>query len=121
MKNVFFENFSGLGENGFDTAKRIGEINVRAGEKLLAQQFELAKAWLDTSVKSLELMGTGKTYQELLAGQAQIAQEYGQRCMEGYRNAFDIMSAAREALVEVVDEGTKKANEGLKATVKKAA
>lgn len=121
MQKDMFNVMNDFGQKAFDTARRVGEINMRAGEKLLQEQFRLANAWVDAAGRNAELVGNAKTFQEMVSGQTKLAQEYGQEWLKGYRTAADILAEARTGLSEVVDEGVQAASENLKQATKKAA
>jgi hypothetical protein len=120
--NELVEMMNKVSQTSVENARRLAEINLRAGERMLEEQMALANVALETGVKSLELMGKAKGYQELANGQAELAREYGQRLMQSYKTGAEVMAEAREALTAMVDEGVKAASENLKqAASKKAA
>src|SRR5687767_13955704 len=87
-----------FGESVLATTKQIAEINVKAGEKLLEQQAEMASQLVSATVRNVDLASKAKSFQELLAGQAQIAQEYGQQVLAGYRRAAEVLNDAGKAV-----------------------
>jgi len=109
--------WTNMGENAFNAARQLGEINLRASEKLLQQQLDLTTAWVDAGSRNLELMSKAKGLPELLAGQAKLAQEYSQQWIDGYRQTNDILSEARQAVTELVDENMKVAQQKVKQAV----
>jgi len=120
--NEMYETMNKLSQGSLDAARRLGEINLRVGERMLAEQISLANAWLETGTKNLELLGNAKGYQEIAAGQAEMARELGQKVMASYKVGTEIAAEAREELTKLVEEGVQKAGENLKqAASKKAA
>ena len=109
--------WTNMGENAFNAAKQLGEINMRASEKLLQQQLDLTTAWVDAGSRNLELMSKAKGLPELLSSQAKLAQECSQQWIDGYRQANDILSEARQAVTELVDENMKTAQQNVKQAV----
>ncbi|MDD3518403.1 MAG: phasin family protein [Chromatiales bacterium] len=118
MQTSMFNIFNEMNQNGLDTLRKIGEINARVGERLFQQQTELANAWIETTGKGMELMGRSKGYQDLMAGQAKLAQEYGQECLKGYRSSAEVLTEARDALTKVLEEGAQTAAQTVTETVK---
>ena len=124
MKEMF-EVMNKMGENAFETSRRLAEINQAALEKLMSQQMELVDAFVETGVKNLELMAKAKGYQEVVSGQAELAREYGQKVMTSCKSGSEVLSEARESTTKLVDEAVKSAGENVKqaasATTKRAA
>ena len=114
MQKEIFNSINEFGQTAFDAAMKMGEVNLRAGEKLLEQQFALTGALLETGSKNLELMSQAKTPQEVLNGQAKLVQDYGQQWLNSCRGTVEIMSEARDAAGELVEENVKVASEKVK-------
>ena len=122
MQKEIFNSINEFGQTAYDAAMKMGEVNLRAGEKLLAQQFTLTSALIESGTRSLELMSQAKTPQEVLNGQAKLVQECGQAWLNTCRSSADILAEARDAAGELVDENVKTATEKVKqaATIKAA-
>lgn len=112
----YAEAINRLGETVLETTKRIAEINLKAGEKLVEQQAELANQWISAASRNVDLTAKAKAYQDLVAGQAQIAQEYGQQVLASYRRSAEVLNEASKAVASTVDEAARTAREGLKAS-----
>lgn len=107
----YAEAFNRLGETVLETTKQIAEINVRAGEKLLEQQAELASQWVNTATRNFDLAAKSMGYQELFAGQAQIAQEYANQLLSGYRRAAEVVSDASKQVAQTVEQAVRTTGE----------
>lgn len=114
MQKEIFNSINEFGQTAFDAAMKMGEVNLRAGEKLLEQQFALTGALLETGSKNLELMSQAKTPQEVLNGQAKLVQDYGQQWLNNCRGTVEILSEARDAAGELVEENVKATSEKVK-------
>lgn len=101
-------------QDAYENSRRLAEINQSALEKLMAQQVALMDAWVETGVKNLELVGKAKGYQDVLAGQAELAREYGQKLMAGGKSCAEVLTEAREAAIKLVDTAIKSAGEDVK-------
>lgn len=122
MQKDIINSFNEFGQTAFDAARRLGEVNLCAAEKLLEQQFATTSALLETGARNLELMSQAKTPQELLNGQAKLVQAYGEQWLNSCRGAAEILAEARNAAGELIEENVKVASESVKqATTRKAA
>jgi len=113
MKEMI-EMMNKMSQNAYETSRRLAEINQSAMEKLMAQQMELVDAWMDAGVKNLELMSKAKGYQDVAAGQAELAREYGQKMMAGCKSGAEVMTEVRDATTQLMDEAAKSAGENVK-------
>jgi len=122
MQKDIFNTFNEFGQAAFEAARRMGEVNLRAGEKLLEQQLAMTSALLETGARNLELMGQAKTPQEVLSGQAKLVQAYGEQWLNSCRGTAEILAEARDDAGELIEENLKVARENVKrATTSKAA
>lgn len=120
MQKDILNSFNELGQTAYEAARKMGEINLRASEKLLEQQFALTGALLETGSKSLELMGQAKTPQDVINGQVKLVQEYSQQWLSNCRGTVDILTETRDAANEIVEENVKVASEKVKQATKAA-
>ncbi len=121
MQKEIYNSINELGANAFEAARQMSELNLRAGEKLLEQQFALTSALLETGSRNLEQMSQAKTPQEVLNGQAKLVQDYGQQWLNSCRGTVEILTEARDAAGELVEENVKVASEKVKQATSKAA
>lgn len=115
----YAEAFNRMGETFLETTKHIAEINVKAGERLLEQQAELASQWVNAAQRNVDLAAKAIGYQELFAGQAQIAQEYGQQVLAGYRRAAEVVSDASKQVAQAVEQAARSTTEDVKQTAER--
>lgn len=116
-----FEAINEFGQTSFEAAKKLGEINLKASEKLLQQQIALTNSLIEAGTRNVELLGKAKGYQEVLSGQATLAQEYGKQVLESYRTVSDILTETRESYSTLFEDSVKFASENLKKTSGKKA
>jgi phasin family protein len=107
----YAEVFNRMGETVLETTKQIAEINVRAGERLLEQQAELTSQWINTATRNMDLAAKAIGYQEVLSGQAQIAQECAQQLLTGYRRAAEVVSEASKEVAQAVEHAMRAGEE----------
>ena len=122
MQKEIFNSFNELGQAAYEAALRMNEINLRAGEKLLEQQFALTGTLFETGTRNLELMSQARTPQEVLNGQAKLVQDCGQQWLKTCRGTVEILAEARDATGDMVEENVRAASEKVKrAATSKAA
>lgn len=111
MQKEMIEMFTKNSEAAMVAAKKLGELNLRTMDRLLAQQTELANIYMDISAKSLELFGKAKGVQELVNGQAELTRECGERCMTVLRNGMSMVNESGAEYGALVQAGVKTAQE----------
>lgn len=121
MQNEYLKSFNQLNQDALDSARKLGEINLRAGERLFQQQLDLANAWVNTAARGWELLGQADGYQELVSGQARLAQEYAQEVQKAFRGGAEILADVRQSAGRVLDEGLQAAGERVRQAGDKAA
>lgn len=108
MPSNYTEALNRMGETVLDTTKRIAEINVRAGEKLLEQQAELTTQWINAASRNVDIASKAIGVHEVFAGQQQIAQEYSQQMLATWRRSAEVMSEASRAITEAVEQAARR-------------
>ena len=124
MQNQMFDAYNEMAQSSFETMRKLGEINMRATERLFQQQLDLTNTMLETSAKGMEGTTKAKGYQELVASQAKLTQEYGQEWLKNYRSAIEVLTEARDSAADVMDKQMQLASKNMQAAgenVKKAA
>lgn len=108
---TYAEAFNRMGETVLETTKKIAEINVRAGEKLLEQQVDFATQWVNAATRNVDLASKTMGYHEIFAGQAQIAQEFSQQALANWRRAAEIVGEASRSAAEAVEQAGRSARQ----------
>jgi hypothetical protein len=121
MQKDLFEMMNTYGQSAFDMAKQLGEINLRATERMLEQQVAFTGAIVEMGAKQMESLAKAKGMPEVVNGQASFYQEYSQKVLSGYKEAADIMAEARQSLAALMDENMKTVTTNLRQATKKAA
>jgi len=124
MQNQMFDAYNEMAQGSFEALRKLGEINMRAGERLFQQQLDLTSTMMEANAKGMEVMTKAKGYQELVSGQAKLAQDYGQEWLKNYRAAVEVLTEARDSAADVLDQQMQVASKNVQAageTFKKAA
>jgi len=114
MQKDILNSFNEFGQTAFEATRRLGEVNLCAAEKLLEQQLATTSALLETGARNLELMSQAKTPQEVLNGQAKLVQACGEQWLNSCRGTAEILTEARDAAGELIEENVKVAGENVK-------
>ncbi len=124
MQNQMFDAYNEMAQGSFEALRKLGEINMRAGERLFQQQLDLTSTMMEANAKGMEVVTKAKGYQELVSSQAKLAQEYGQEWLKNYRSAIEVLTEARDSAADVLDQQMQVASKNVQAageTFKKAA
>ena len=118
---TYAEAWNRFGETMLETTKRIAEINVRAGERLLEQQSELATQWFNVANRNVDITSKAMGLHEVFAGQTQIVQEYSQQLLQAWRRSGEIMSEASRQIAETVEQAARSQRQEGQGATKRAA
>lgn len=116
----FFDSANLSGKAAFETFKEVGEINRKTFEKLYQKQVELVSRSVDNGVRQLKALSEAKSYEDLLAEQARMAEETGQQLINHARDVVATVRDAREAYSALVEKGVNDASEQVRKAGKKA-
>lgn len=108
---TYAEALNRLGETVLETTKRIAEINVRAGERLLEQQAEMTTQWINAANRNVDIASKAMGMHDVFAGQTQIAQEYSQQMLSVWRRSGEIVSEASRQIAEAVEQAARSARQ----------
>jgi hypothetical protein len=108
---TYAEALNRLGDTVLETTKRVAEINVRAGERLLEQQAEMTTQWINAANRNVDIASKAMGMHDWFAGQAQIAQEYSQQMLSVWRRSGEIVSEASRQVAEAVEQAARTARQ----------
>lgn len=92
MRHQTFDNmriFDGL---GVDLIKQLAQINIRIWDQFADQQLAAVALQCDAGVNQLRLISQAQSLNDIIAGQAQFAQEYAERVMEHTRRTIAMLA-----------------------------
>lgn len=104
MSNTF-ERVTEANKTAVDAAVRLNKIAVRAQGLLARQQLAAFENWLEAGTKNMRLAAETRDPKELMAKQAEVAVELGEKLIGVAQEALDIHAQARDELVSMVEEG----------------
>ena len=124
MQNLNIDAYNEMAQGTFEAMRKLGEINMRASERLFQQQLDLTNTMMEANAKGMEAMTKAKGYQELVSSQAKLAQDFGQEWLKNFRSAIEVLTEARDSAADVMDQQVQVANKNVQAageSLKKAA
>ena len=114
------EEMSAITMNSF---KRLGEIQLRAIERLSEQQIALTSKYMNEGVKQLQSIAGGKDLGKIVESQVSFVSEFNQGVVDDAQKTVAILTDSKTELTNWVEEGIKSAsnNTFVKAVANKAA
>ncbi|MCG5500187.1 phasin family protein [Ectothiorhodospira lacustris] len=109
--NDMIELFNKANQSGFETFRKLSDINRQAFQKLLEQQLDLTTGLVDVSMKHLDQAGKAKGYQELLTLQTDLLRDCSRKMVVSYKNGHEILDDARNSMTQLMDDSVKAAEE----------
>ena len=118
----FNTNLLDLAKNQYEAAKQLADINMRTSEKLMQKQLELFGLYLQANADQMDLLTKAKGFQELYAGQAELARGFAEKVMASARESAEVATGARDEVTAWMEKGAEAVAANLKeVTTPKAA
>jgi phasin family protein len=121
MQNDMIKNIEAMNKATIDSAKRLGEINMRIFEKLAQRQIDVASDYLDGSLQQLKLMGESKDVQTTAKEQARLGAELNEKFVEHAKKTAEVLNEVKGELSEWAQDGMKAVGAPLANVGKKSA
>jgi phasin family protein len=100
----------------FETFEQLAEANSQTWEKLVNAQLDLTGMLLEASAKQLKAWSDARNFRDVLAGQAKLTEEYGDKILKNARQQVAIIAGARDAYSAWVEQGVENASEKFRRT-----
>lgn len=113
MQNDLFEMVNQFNENMMASAKRLGDINMRAFEQMATKQTEIMNNCLESSAKQYEVLTTAKDYKQAMQAQSELLKGCNDKFMANMRDTAEMMTSVREELTGLVEETVKFTSESV--------
>jgi len=120
MTNDVFETVSKMTQQTLENWKKLGETNLKIGEKLLAEQVELTSALFEITARNAEEAAKTKDVKEIASMQAELAQETGKLLVDSARSCADIIAEAGKVYNQLFETTLKTAGNDYVAAAKTA-
>ncbi|PID34465.1 MAG: hypothetical protein CR976_00135, partial [Thiotrichales bacterium] len=79
-------------DNAMNSAKRVGELNMKTFETLTAKQAEVMNTCFETSSKNVEALSKAKDPQEVMALQQEALKACSEKWIVNVREAADLLT-----------------------------
>lgn len=113
MQKEFLEMVNQFNEKMFDSAKRLGELNLRTFESIAAKQAQVMNDCLESSAKQYEVLTTAKDYKVAVAAQSELLKGCNEKFLANLRETAEMMSSVRDELTGMVEEAVKYTSESV--------
>ena len=121
MQNDIFENWAKFNQQSLDTFRKLGEANLKIGEKLLQEQVELTNSLVESATRNAEQLSKCKDYSEAAGKQAEIVQDYSKQVLNSARTCADLISEAGKTYNQLFEQHLKAAGETAEKSAKRKA
>lgn len=109
MQHEILENIQKMTALTLENFKKLGEANLRTGEKLLQKQVELTNSIAKTAATNAEWATKTQDPKEVVSKQAELAQTLATQITEASRSCADIMTEAGKTYSSIFEAGMKSA------------
>ena len=107
MQNDIVKNIETWNKAAMESAKRLGEINMRTLEKLAERNYEAASDYLEGGVRQLKLMGESKDIQSAVKEQTELAKELNEKFVEHAKKTAAVFTDIKGELTDWAEDGMK--------------
>jgi len=108
-----------MSSKGFERLNALGELNLRAWERLTARQLDAVNLMVEQGIRQMKLAAESKGYNEYLKGQVELTRELGGRMMEETKAGVQMAGELREEYRAWVEEGIGEITSGLRKQAEK--
>jgi len=121
MQNDIFKSIETLNKATIESAKRLGDINMRTFEKLAQGNIEAAADYLDGSLQHLKVMGESKDIQSAAKEQARLGTELNEKFVVHAKKTAEVLNEVKGELTDWAKDGMNAVGAPLPKAGKKAA
>lgn len=107
MQNDIVKNIETFNKAAIESAKRLGDINMRTLEKLAQRNIEAAADYLEGGVRQLKLMGESKDIQAAVKEQTELAKELNEKFVEHAKKTAAVFNEVKGELTDWAEDGMK--------------
>jgi len=94
-----------MGTKGFDRLTALGEINLRAWERLATRQLDAMGLMMDQGLRQMRLATESKGYNEYLKGQVELTKDLSTRLTEETKTNLQVAGEVRDQYRTWVQQG----------------
>jgi len=116
MTAELFETLNTLTAQTLENWRKLGETNLKIGERLLKEQVELTTALVEAATGHAQEIATTKDMKDVAALQTEFVQGYSKKLMDSSRSCADILAEAGKVYNQVFEAGVKAAGDNFAGT-----
>ena len=105
MHTDILKNIETLNKATIESAKRLGDINMRTFEKLTQRNIEATADYLDGSMQQLKLMGESKDIQAAAKEQARLGTELNEKFVAHAKKTAEVLNEVKGELTDWAQDG----------------
>ena len=76
-----------MATDGYESARQLGDINLRIWNNLIEKQMGMIDVWLEAGARQIELSTAAKDPKEYLGSQVALTRDMGEKLIAGGRDA----------------------------------
>ena len=107
--------------NGYQSLRRLGEINQRALDRLMDKQVSLMNIWMDAGMQQIKLATEAKGLQDLMTGNLTITKAVAEKLVAENRDSLEMAAETRDELRAWFESGVADVTERVTKVAQKAA
>lgn len=107
--------------NGYQSLRRLGEINQRAFDRMMDKQVSLMNIWMDAGMQQIKLATEAKGLQELMTGNLAITKATAEKLAAENRDSLEMATETRDELRAWFESGVADVTERVTKVAQKAA
>jgi phasin family protein len=120
MQNDIVKNMEMLNKAAIESAKRLGDINMRTLEKLAQRNLEATADYLEGGVRQMKLIGETKDVQAAVQEQSKLATELNEKFVKHAKKTAAVLTEVKGELTEWAEDGMQAAGAPLNGKKKAA-
>ena len=109
-----------LAGNGYQSLRRLGEINQRAFDRLMDRQVSLMNIWMDAGMQHIKLASEAKGLQDLMTGNLTLTKTVAEKLMAENRDTLEMAAETRDELRAWWESGVAEATDRMSKVAQKA-
>jgi phasin family protein len=107
--------------NGYQSLRRLGEINQRAFDRMMDKQVSLMNIWMDAGMQQIKLATEAKGLQDLMTGNLTITKAVAEKLVAENRDSLEMAAETRDELRAWFESGVADVTERVTKVAQKAA
>jgi len=107
--------------NGYQSLRRLGEINQRAFDRIVEKQVSLMNIWMDAGMQQIKLATEAKGLQDLMTGNLTITKAVAEKLVAENRDSLEMAAETRDELRAWFESGVADVTERVTKAAQKAA